>query len=66
MLKTTNTIIKTPDMFLIHTESRRGDEMRSGGEEMRSGGEEITEGGFYSSGEGFIAQNIRWNCRRNI
>ena len=45
MLKTTNTIIKTPDMFLIHTESRRGDEMRSGGEEMRSGAKMNHRGG---------------------
>jgi hypothetical protein len=43
MLKTTNTTTKTLDMFLIHTERRGEDEMRSGAK-MNHGG-----GGFYSS-----------------
>ena len=38
MLKTTNTTIKTLDMFLIHTERRREDEMRSGAKINHRGG----------------------------
>jgi hypothetical protein len=46
MLKTTNTTTKTLDMFLIHTERRGEDEMRSGAKMNHGGG-------------GFIAQYFR-------
>jgi hypothetical protein len=59
MLKTTSTTIKTLDMFLIHTERRGEDEMRSGGDKMRRGAEMNHRGGV-------IAQYFQRNCRRKI